>query len=209
MANTRISILSRGFKKDFNTKLYIPSEFCYANNEKSLFKKYSSLVTTFGNTNIGRDYLGIPNTKEKLDLLIPNGFQLRSGESKEEVERYSVFYSRSVYSRKLLPALSYIDTVSSWINDFEEALKILFWNTGLVKGTIPSFVRSIHLTTSIFNPDPNPETTSVDGYAGRDVAEETFSTLRSSAGNTSGDTNTEMNAGIIRCGTTTDLYDLI
>lgn len=39
-------------------------------------------------------------------------------------------------------------------------------------------------------PDPNPETTSVDGFGRRDPQNESFSTLRNSAGNSSDDSQT-------------------
>lgn len=52
-------------------------------------------------------------------------------------------------------------------------------------------VPKIGLTTSTFYPDPNTETTTVDGYARRVGVNEAFSTIRSGAGNNSGDSVTE------------------
>jgi len=58
-------------------------------------------------------------------------------------------------------------------------------------------------------PDPNPETTSVDGIAFRDVTSETFSTIRTSAGNGSDDVSGSTQSLRLRASTTTNQYNLM
>lgn len=56
------------------------------------------------------------------------------------------------------------------------------------KGIKPLELPLILNTTSTFYPDPDTETTSVDGYVGRNSVNETFSTIHNGAGTTSSDT---------------------
>ena len=69
-------------------------ELCYANNTRSLFRKYKHLVTEFANNQLGRDYLSIPNFRQRISLLTPQGYHLNLGEVKNEYEGYGIFYPR-------------------------------------------------------------------------------------------------------------------
>lgn len=64
------------------------------------------------------------------------------------------------------------------------------------------------MTVSTFFPDGDEETTSVDGYTSRNVASETFATLKGGNGDV-GNSNGVDNFQSIRASTTTDEYDRI
>ncbi len=103
-------------------------ELCYANNPKSLFRKYARLVTWFANTNTGRDYLNIPQRFNDIGLLVPNGFHRVNGNDAE-----ARFYTNQLYSKKLAPVLTKIDLVNNWIKNFNEAKHFLIWELGLTR----------------------------------------------------------------------------
>lgn len=155
-------------------------EKCYKNNPQSLFKKYRHLVTWLANTQVGRDYLGLP--KRKIGLFLPNGFHEISEESYQ-----ATFYTRPVFVKKLWPALCGVDAVQSWIKDFSEAQRLLAWQLGLTRN-IPDLAKAIHLADT-FYPDANTETTSVDGRAYHSTgANAAWSVLRDGAGTGASDT---------------------
>jgi hypothetical protein len=60
-------------------------------------------------------------------------------------------------------------------------------------------------TTSIFYPDANPESSSVDGQVGRE-SDQTFSAMRTATGNSGNDAGAEANAGRIEASATSDQY---
>lgn len=101
-------------------------ELCYANNQKSLFRKYAHLVTWFAQTKLGRAYLGIPQRFNDIGLLVPNGFHRVDGNAIQ-----GRFYINPIYYNKLAPALFRIDTIRQWIKDFKEAQHLLAWELGL------------------------------------------------------------------------------
>ncbi len=96
-------------------KLPIDAELCYANNPNSLFKKYSLLITWFANHPFGRSYLGIPQVKEKIGLLTPNGYHLIVEENKDTLKAYFEFTTRAIYASLLLPALQKLDQIQLYI----------------------------------------------------------------------------------------------
>lgn len=135
-------------------------ELCYANNPNSLFRKYAHLVTAFANHDTGRDWLELPDVGP-FDLVLPNGFHLRDGD-----EGYMEVTTRAVLAPCLYPVLKELDVYLPWIKDADEALEYLFWGCGLIKKSepIPELAHKIMLGSTNFNPDANPETTSVDGF---------------------------------------------
>lgn len=173
-------------------------ELCYRNNTKSLFKKYAHLITYFANLGIGRDYLGIP--KGKVALLLPNGYHLYD----RGVYR-ATFYTRPVFVPKLYKSLVALDRVAMWIKGFDEAMKILTWQTGL-SSSMPALIRSVNLTITTFFPDPNPETATVDGTAERSGVDETFTTIRAGAGVNADDSAATMNVCRLIATATTDQF---
>lgn len=155
------------------------NEFCYLNNPKSLFRKYAQLVTWFANQGIGRDFLSFRNmaVPRNIALMLPNGFV----EGSDGDYRMTVFPC-APYSSKLYPVLQKLDMVQQWIKDFKEAQLFLAWNLGLIK-KIPSV--NVMFTESTFNPDANPESTSVDGSVERASVDATWAAARETADGTS------------------------
>src|SRR3990167_6572488 len=95
----RLRALARYKKK--TSGIFVPrlhtDEISYVNNSRSLFKKYAQLVTRFSNTQEGRNFLDIPQYKESISFLTPNGWHLQTGESKSgEREIEFTFYSRAL-----------------------------------------------------------------------------------------------------------------
>ena len=133
----KIGILYRTPKVEnpFAKKIILPAEkeINYANNPNSLFRKYAKLVTAFANHKLGRDYLGIENSKAIIGLLTPQGFHEFITESKIEEEYHAVIYARSIFAEKLYPALVKLDLYLPYVKDFNEALRLLFYATGLIR----------------------------------------------------------------------------
>lgn len=83
---------------------------------------------------------------------------------------------------------------------------IHFWDWLIADRFIPQW--SYGFATLTAYPDPNPETTTVDGYAGRyEASGESFATIRAGAGNEFDDTNTNNVAARLYSDTTTDLFE--
>lgn len=144
-------------------------ELCYANNPRSLFRKYAKLVTWFANTKIGKTYLSIrsfPLPSDPIHLLLPNGYIQHLGKDKY---RLSVTTS-AVYAPRLYPILSYIDSFGV---NFNEAVKLLL-TIGEKKQASYKLVRLYSSAT--INPDANPETTTFDGVLSDGNA--TWATIR-------------------------------
>lgn len=115
---------------------------------RPLFTKYQRQITSFANSRLGRMYLGAENLP--ILKLTPDGITYLKDIEGDRVIKRTVFNSRSPYLKKLrtpieviakagliLPYLAYADPV---------------WYPALA------------LTTSDFNPDADPETSTVDGY---------------------------------------------
>ncbi len=168
-------------------------ELCYRNNPKSLFRKYAKLVTWFANQQLGRDYLKQNNLyipSEKLGLLLPNGYVRLGTIGKDKIEAQLIVTTRACYAPKLYPALYAIDRLHQWIQDFDEAKMILMGQLGLISwGRMPALAKSLRFLTLEKNPDADPETTSVDGYAQRAAGGTSFADVRDGVGTASADTN--------------------
>lgn len=94
-----------------------------------------------------------------------------------------------------------IDIIPMGINIFRLTKDVAsFFNT-------PSVYPVYTDTESTFYPDPNVETTSVDGTAARIPAQEAFADLRGGNGTASEDSQTVTDGIYISAGATTDLYD--
>lgn len=162
-------------------------ELSYRNNEKSLFRKYARLVTSLTKHELFRDYLSYKSFKlpGEVALLLPNGYIQAEGKNAQ----LKVF-PHAIYAPKLYGALAALDLVQMRIQDFSEAQRALAWQLGLIR-PMPAVFKGINFAT--FRPDANPETTSCDGYAGRNNGgSETLAAIRAGAGNDSSDTNTNL-----------------
>ena len=94
-----------------------------------------------------------------------------------------------------------------WLRDFTEAQRLLAWQLGLSR-QIPDIAKVIHLGTTTYYPDANPETTTVDGYVRRGAVDQTFANIRAGAGTASGDTDTNVDMRL-DASTTTDQFALL
>lgn len=197
----------------------IMNELCYANNPKSLFRKYNKLISGLTKHQLFRDFVdygvGDQLKREKGHvILLPNGFiAARDINSKGELIGQANLYTKAVYAPKLYSALQLLDNINQAINfikspkDLQLAQEFIAWATGLRGnfGKIPAILTSalavmhpsqlaialplIGLTTHDFYPDAHPETTSVDGEAYRGPRDESFATGRAAAGDASQDSN--------------------
>lgn len=68
---------------------------------------------------------------------------------------------------------------------------------------------SVGNTTSTFYPDANPETSSVDGWTDRVVTNESWTTIRGGAGNSSSDSQANPAAPYVNTGNSTNTYDQV
>lgn len=151
----------------------------YANNPKSLFRKYSKLVTAFASYKLGRDYLGIKE-KDPISLLLPNGYH----KVIDHQTRQMVISTRAIYAPKLYPALQVIDSIRT---NLDEAKELMFWYLGLRHQ--PIWATNKLYDTFVVTPDAHPESTTVDGFAGRQGIDEAWATIRAGAGTTFDDTS--------------------
>ncbi len=166
------------------------NELCYINNPNSLFRKYARLVTWFANIQIGRDYLKQGNLyipKEKIGLLLPNGYIRLGTIGKDKIEAQLVVTTHACYAPKLYPALIAIERLSRWIEDFEEAKQILLGQLDLISwGRMPASAKMLRFLTLTKYPDPSgSEVTTCDGAISRNVAAQTWAQIRTGTGSAS------------------------
>lgn len=154
-------------------------KLCYANNPKSLFRKYAGLTTAFANTGIGRDFLSHHSMRvpKKVALMLPNGFI-----EKDRGVNKATFYPRAPFASKFYPALAKIDLVSRWIKDFKEAKHLLAWELGLTR-RIPALAKAVMFASPLTAYPVAGANEPVDGRVGRGGVDETFAAIRSNAGN--------------------------
>ena len=160
----RLDTLSRGKQLYRGQPRFLAKskELSYRNNPDSLFKKYSLLVTWFANIGLGKDFLSLP--KGNIDLLLPNGFQLITTQGGNEYERFSSFSTRAIYSPLLSPALRALDLYLPYFSNFNEVQRFFLNELGILRDLeAERLKRRILFTVSTFNPNADPETTSVDG----------------------------------------------
>lgn len=192
------------------------NELSYINNPKSLFRKYARLITSLTKHQAFRDYVmdetGLLMPQEPLALLLPNGFIKQLDKKTFELTTTT----RAVYSPKLYPALKTIDYFNShkWYSSFEEMQRALLHELTDLKlyknpfGYRYEEARLRFLTLTAY-PDPNPETTSVDGQVHRNAVDETFATIRAGAGTLANDTDASQEAPNLTGSTTTNQFQTL
>ena len=157
------------------------SKLCYANNPKSLFRKYAPLVTAFATSQEGKKFIqskkSFFNPQNEVMLFLPNGWIEKMGDNRFLLK----VATRPVFSSILSSTLTKIDIAcETYKMPFEDLLEMMFIDLGL-RGFSTQYPQ-VFLTVGTFNPDPDPENTSVDGSAVRLGQNVAFSTLRSGAG---------------------------
>jgi len=157
---------------------------------RPLFIKHQKELIAFANTNYGRDFVsqfGGKELKEKYPIVkvAPDGIHQHLGGNTFR----AVFYPRSPYIKHFAEVLTMVDIAKENGYDSKREELIIphfLGETRLLKGELPQ----IYLASpETFYPDPHPESTSVDGRAGRTAVNETFATIRAGAGTDSLDDN--------------------
>lgn len=145
-------------------------------NEDKWFKKNQRLLLWMANTDYGRDLLCIPKKYGQITAFRKNSVTFRKNRKELVTDfRIGAKWANVIRFR--------FDEFLKYAAYCEKDWKFLF------KGFfVPQKFPAMGLTTDTFFPDPNPETTSVDGLVERvPGANEAFSTIRTSAGNGSDD----------------------
>lgn len=165
-------------------------ELCYRNNPKSLFRKYAPLVTFLTRHQLFRDYVSYKGfvVPKNTDLLLPNGYREYLGKQGKKHYFQTIVSTKAIFASKLYPALYYLDKAAPFLKTMENAEEFLLGQLGLLKPKEHwNEYRQIlewfphYAVEDTFNPDANPESTSVDGTAGRDTAG-TWAAVRDGAG---------------------------
>jgi len=128
--------------------------------DREFFEKYQTQLLYVANNPVGKWYLGISDSRE-ITALNPNSFTVYKGRKKF----ISTFSGRPKYFKKL-----------KWL---AETLRFGFSLPFVING-IP--VAALAVTT--FNPDANPETTSVDGHVSN-TSGGSFTAVRDDSGGVS------------------------
>lgn len=150
--------------------------------DREIFEKYQTQLLFLANSKLGKLYLGIKDPREVVKLT-QNSFHVYKGKKKIE----ATFYSSPIYGRKLI-----------WLaNALKFGIALPFATQGIPVFALPTF-----------NPDANPETTSVDGYAGNNTLSN-WTTKRGAAGNVSGDADASTTPATILCTATVGEFDQV
>lgn len=142
--------------------------------EKEWFVRFQNTLLWFANTYDGRDFFCIDQNFPRIDEIGPNYIKtfLQGDEIMAE------FHTAPKYANRIR---------HSW-NEFCEALRFQPQLDFLTNS--PIAISSRRYLTGTFYPEPNPGTTSCDGYAGRDGFDESFGTMRGGAGSGSSASDT-------------------
>ena len=164
---------------------------------RPLFSKHQKELVAFANTNYGRDFVsqfGGKELKENYPIIkvAPDGIH----QHLEGNTFRAIFYPRSPYVKHFAEVLTQVDIAKD--NGYDSKRKELviphyLGETRLLDNELPT----IYLNSATFNPNANPESTSVDGRADRIVITpfESWATIVAGAGVNALDT-----------GATIDLY---
>ena len=164
---------------------------------RPLFKKYQKELLKFCNTDNGRSFL-LDNWGGKADGQIikvtPDSFHEIKDSYEDKLIVQATFFPRSPYLKKFAEMLTYLDIMGG-IKEYKTIPINKLWKYSYLATT--------------FNPDANPESTSVDGYVNRNSVNETYATIRAGAGNGSDDTATNDRTCRIIATTTSNQYDTL
>lgn len=134
---------------------------------RPLFNKYQRLLLAFANTSFGRDYLSLQKWAKiknnyKIIKVTPDGIHWWTGEFNKKGLPIcqAVFFSKSPYLKKFRLALEGLEIASDVIGKIHNPEFIIPHFQGLTNVNWLPLIMRIETT---FNPDADPETTSVDG----------------------------------------------
>ena len=165
------------------------------------------LIRAINESDLIKSYCGIPSDWKDISKVTKNSVHRHLGNGTyNAVFRSSNVYEDRVYANMLL-ALGKEGVLGHLEKRF--GLKDRIWNEYYMSKSEfkPSLLN--YATTTTFHSDQNPETTTFDGYALRSVTSETWSTIRSGAGNTSDDSDVQMQVRITAHGSTSNRFIII
>lgn len=183
-------------------KLYYPTpdELLGARplDEQVWFGRYQHLLVRLANTDWGRDLLRIDKYPYPVAAIGKNYVHFHLGMWDEQDHYLSDFRIGAKWGNIIR---------SRWL-DVRGALDYM-WLEEAMEWPLVGAGRSLAtacFTTTTFYPDPNVETSSVDGYVSRDGIDETFSTIRDADNATSAFPDATIGRVLIRSSTTTNQY---
>lgn len=184
---------------------------------RPLFNKFQRELLAFANTKEGKEFVSGFGGKElkenyKIVKVTPDSIHQFLGLDKKGNGIYrAVFYPRSPFIGKFAEVLTYCDIAEANKYKVEEKLKEFviphyLGETDRLKSILPT----IYADSGTFNPDANPESTSVDGNVARLGVNEIYTTVRNGAGNYfEDDAGVNREVGYIIGTSTTDQYSRI
>lgn len=147
--------------------------------EDRWFKLQQDLLLWLANSNSGRGLLCIPKDFPKIDLISKN--ELRGK------------ISDDTWLSDFRVGAKWANVIRSRWQAFQEAASCYYRALNRYPIFYPvSPIPRYAYVDDTFYPDPNPETTSVDGYASKDDAQSSWSTLRAAVGVASSDIATTL-----------------
>lgn len=169
---------------------------------KSFFQKHQSKLVALANTWLGRRFFGFKSgfgigKDFRVMALYPNAVSGNWKIVDGKLIKRTIFSTDNHYQMRLERAWKIL---SSFVP------QAVAWKMLSPQGAL-SLMPLVAMT--VFNPDADPETTSVDGTVRRDLgagAGEAWSTLRSGAGNSSEDNATSANGPYILSDSGTDVW---
>jgi len=154
---------------------------------RPLFIKYQYYLTKFANTKYGRMYLSLNKWAKiknnyRIIKVTPDGIHWFTGEytKKGLPICQAVFFSKSPYLKKFRLALEGLEIASEFKNSFLRKPEFVVPHFGGLitpRAWLPLVMR----TEETFNPDADPENTSVDGYVSCNPGDIAWATARSAA----------------------------
>jgi hypothetical protein len=147
---------------------------------RPLFKKFQRELVAFANTSYGRDFISCFGGKAEYPIvkITPDSFH----EQLDKKTFRATFFPRSPFVGKFAEVLTMMDIASdNYKFDRERSHLVIphfMGETRLLAGKLPL----IFLDSGTFYPDAHPESTSVDGYAGRVGSAESWATIIAGAG---------------------------
>lgn len=181
---------------------------------RPLFEKFQRELVAYANTQHGHDFLsqfGGSELKENYPIVkvAPDGIHQFIGLDQKGNGIYrAVFYPRSPYVKHLAEVLTMMDIAFENNKRVEDRKLLPFviphFNQDTFK--LNSMLPRVYLATGTFNPDANPESTSVDGHGGTIQSARTWAQIISDAGNTANDSATRLDLFFLSSGTT-DRWD--
>lgn len=156
---------------------------------RPLFTRFQKELVSYANTQTGRDFIsgfGGKELKENYPIVKITPDSVHQQLDKKTFR--AVFYPRSPFIGKFAESLTYCDIAEANKYKVEEKLKEFviphyLGETNRLKNVLPT----IYVDSGTFNPDANPESTSVDGDVRVDTTDKTWTNLRATAGTASYD----------------------